>query len=212
VTIGARLICALIIATAAGCGGSGDTSAVPVSGSVPPTISGSPPTSATAGSAYSFTPTASGPSGSTLSFSIKNSPSWASFSSTNGQLSGTPASGNVGTYANIVISVSDGSASASLSSFTITVAPPPTGGSAALSWTVPTTNTDGSALIDLAGFYVYYGTSATSMSQTVQVGSPTATSYTVTGLAAGTWYFSVSAYTTGGLQSGASSTVSKTIS
>jgi hypothetical protein len=88
---------------------------------VPPTISGSPPTQVQAGQSYAFTPTASGPAGSTLSFSVQNLPSWASFNATNGQLSGTPTAGNVGSYPGIVMSVSDGSASASLPAFAITV-------------------------------------------------------------------------------------------
>lgn len=85
----------------------------------PPTISGAPTTTATVGIAYSFTPTASDPDGGTLTFSIVNRPSWATFNSATGRLSGTPAA--VGTFANIGISVSDGSASASLPAFTITV-------------------------------------------------------------------------------------------
>ena len=88
-----------------------------------PTISGTPATAVVAGNGYSFTPSASGPSGMTLSFSVQNKPSWASFSIATGQLSGTPAAANVGSYSGIVISVSDGSASASLPSFAITVSP-----------------------------------------------------------------------------------------
>jgi hypothetical protein len=87
----------------------------------PPAISGTPATSVTAGAAYSFTPTASDPAGNTLTFTIANPPSWAVFNSATGQLSGTPAATNVGTYAGIVISTSDGSSSASLPSFAITV-------------------------------------------------------------------------------------------
>ena len=86
-----------------------------------PTISGSPPTSVVAGSTYSFTPSTTDPSGKTLSFSITNKPSWASFSTSTGQLSGTPSSSNVGTTSGIVISVTDGTNSASLPSFSIAV-------------------------------------------------------------------------------------------
>ena len=86
-----------------------------------PTISGTPPSTAAAGTAYSFTPTASDPDGNTLTFAIANRPSWATFSSTTGRLTGTPTSTNVGTFSNIVISVSDGAASASLPAFAITV-------------------------------------------------------------------------------------------
>jgi hypothetical protein len=101
------------------------TIAVSAPANLPPTISGAPATTATAGVAYSFTPTASDPDGGTLTFAIANRPSWAAFNSATGRLSGTPAAANVGTFANIAISVSDGSASASLPSFAIAVAAPP---------------------------------------------------------------------------------------
>jgi hypothetical protein len=86
-----------------------------------PTISGTPPTSAIVSTSYSFTPTASDPDGNTLSFTIANRPSWATFSASTGRLTGTPASTNVGSFSNIVISVSDGATSASLPAFTISV-------------------------------------------------------------------------------------------
>jgi hypothetical protein len=86
-----------------------------------PTISGTPPTSVTAGTAYSFTPTASDPDQNTLGYSIQNRPAWAAFNTSTGRLSGTPTSANVGTFGNIVITASDGNASASLAPFSITV-------------------------------------------------------------------------------------------
>src|SRR4029077_14332328 len=92
---------------------------------MPPTISGSPATSVVAGQSYSFTPTTTDPSGRTLTFSISNKPSWATFNTATGQLSGTPAAANVGTYTNILISVSDGVSNAALPAFAIAVTPPP---------------------------------------------------------------------------------------
>jgi hypothetical protein len=89
-----------------------------------PTITGTPATTVTAGSAYSFTPVGSDPDGNTLTYSIQNLPSWASFSATTGRLSGTPTSANVGTSARITISVTDGTATASLASFTIQIVAP----------------------------------------------------------------------------------------
>jgi hypothetical protein len=86
-----------------------------------PIISGTPSASVTVGSAYSFRPVASDPDGNTLIFSIQNQPSWATFSTTTGRLSGTPTAANVGTSARITITVSDGTATASLPSFTIQV-------------------------------------------------------------------------------------------
>jgi hypothetical protein len=86
-----------------------------------PTISGSPTTSVQVGQSYVFQPSASDPDGDGLTYSIVNKPSWASFSTSTGRLSGTPASSHEGTYSNIVISVSDGRASASLPPFAIVV-------------------------------------------------------------------------------------------
>ncbi len=91
------------------------------SSNTPPTISGTPPTTATAGTLYSFTPTANDANGGTLTFSISNRPSWATFSASNGRLQGTPAAANVGTFADIRISVSDGQDSAQLAPFSIVV-------------------------------------------------------------------------------------------
>lgn len=88
----------------------------------PPTISGTPATSTQTGQLYSFKPTAADPDGQTLRFSILGLPTWATFNTTTGVLSGTPASTQAGTYSNLIISVNDGSLSASLAPFTIAVA------------------------------------------------------------------------------------------
>jgi len=87
----------------------------------PPTLSGIPSSNATQNSAYAFSPLASDLENGTLTFSIVNKPSWASFSSINGALTGTPGSSHVGTYSNIMISVSDGITTTDLSPFSITV-------------------------------------------------------------------------------------------
>ena len=67
----------------------------------PPTITGTPPTSITAGQAYSFRPVGNDPDGNTLRYSIQNQPSWATFSTSTGRLAGTPTTANVGTTASI---------------------------------------------------------------------------------------------------------------
>lgn len=85
----------------------------------PPTISGTPATSVKVGTAYSFTPTAKDPEGKTLTFFISNKPSWATFSTSTGKLSGTPTA--TGTKYGVKIGVSDGNSSVSLPSFTLTV-------------------------------------------------------------------------------------------
>lgn len=177
----------------------------------PPTISGTPSTADVAGTPYTFTPTAGDTDGDALSFSVQNLPSWATFSIATGTVSGTPTTANVGTYASIVISVSDGTSKVSLAPFSISVTQPVSSGTATLSWTAPTTNTDGSALTNLAGYHIYYGTSPSALSTTINVTNPGTTSYSLASLASGTWYFAVNAYTTGGLDSGLSNTSSKTI-
>ena len=88
-----------------------------------PTIGGTPATTIEEDTAYSFTPTASDDDGDTLTFSIVNKPSWASFNTTTGALSGTPVNADVGTTTGIIISVTDGIVATpiSLSSFAIEV-------------------------------------------------------------------------------------------
>jgi hypothetical protein len=176
----------------------------------PPVISGSPATSANVGQSYTFTPTASDPDGNTLAFSVSNLPAWANFNSANGTITGTPAAANVGSYANIVITVNDGRVSANLSAFSINVVGQ-SNGSAVINWTPPTENTDGSALSDLDGFYVVYGRAENLLDQRVDVTNQGLTTYTVSNLASGTWYFAVSAYSASGGTSAVSNVATKTI-
>jgi Putative Ig domain len=175
-------------------------------------ISGTPPASVTAGSAYRFQPSATDSAGRTVSFSVANKPSWATFSIASGLLSGTPTTSQTGTYANITISASDGQSSSALPPFSISVGTTQAAtGSATLEWSDPTKNTNGSALTDLAGIHIYYGTSESAMNHEITVSSTSETSYTISGLAAGTWYFGATAYTTAGMQSALSEVGSKTI-
>jgi hypothetical protein len=180
-----------------------------------PTISGTPPTAATVGTAYTFQPTASDADGDTLAWTIENRPSWLSFNTATGRLSGTPTA--AGTASNIIIRVSDGTASASLNAFSITVAaapttpPPATIGSATLSWQAPTLNTDNTPLTNLAGYRIVYGTDQNALDQTITISSPGTTTYVVDGLTAATWYFAVRAFTSDGAESANSPIGSKTI-
>jgi hypothetical protein len=176
----------------------------------PPTISGTPATSVSVGSTYRFQPTASDPNGGTLAFSITNRPSWATFNTTNGLLTGQPTLANVGAHSNIVIRVSDSTTTVSLPAFAINVAQI-SSGTARLSWTPPTTNTNGTALTNLAGYRIYYGTSATTLTQQIQVANPGVSSYVVSDLTRGTYYFTVRAYNTAGAESVSSNQASKTI-
>jgi len=176
------------------------------------TISGTPSVSVTEGKTYSFQPSAKDSVGKTLSYSVSNKPSWATFSIATGLLTGTPTA--TGTFANIVVSASDGTATGTLPAFSITVVTPTpvTGnGSATLAWTDPTLNTNGSSLTNLAGVHLFYGQSQTSMTNEITVPSTSENSYTVSGLSSGTWYFAATAYTTTGVQSAQSAIGTKTI-
>ncbi|HEY0938829.1 MAG TPA: putative Ig domain-containing protein [Steroidobacter sp.] len=174
-----------------------------------PVISGVPATTVTAGSNYNFLPNASDANGDSLTFSVQNAPSWANFDTSTGRLYGMPSSADTGTYANIVISVRDGVHTVSLPSFTITVTSPSTG-SATLSWMPPTENTDGTQLTNLAGYRVLYGRNSASLDQVREVGS-NMSSYTITGLTSGTWYFAVKAFNSAGVESDVSNTGTKNI-
>lgn len=173
-----------------------------------PTVTGTPATTGSVGVAYSFAPVGSDANGDVLAYSITNKPSWATFNTATGSLTGVP--GTAGSYAGIVITVSDGTASAALPAFSITISA--AAGTATLSWTAPTQNTDGSLLTDLTGYTIYYGTSSTNLSNSISVNSPGTTSYTVTGLTSGvTYYFAISALNSVGVASALSGVGSKTI-
>jgi hypothetical protein len=90
-----------------------------------PTIAGVPAPSVTEGQTYSFAPAAADPDGDVMAFSIQNRPVWATFSPSSGRLYGTPGSTHVGSYSNIVISVSDGVASTALPAFAVQVTEAP---------------------------------------------------------------------------------------
>jgi hypothetical protein len=177
-----------------------------------PVISGSPAASVIAGQAYSFQPTASDPENQTLTFSIASSPSWATFNSTTGRLSGTPTSANVGSYTGIVISVSDGTNTVPLPAFSITVtAAGTTTGSATLRWTPPTLNEDGTPIENLAGYRVYYGTSTGNLNQVLNIAGAGVTSAVIQNLTPATWYFALKAYNAANVESSFSNIASKTI-
>ena len=140
-------------------------------------------------------------------------PAWANFNSITGRLSGTPGTGSVGTYGNIVISVNDGTASASLPAFSIQVqAAPVQTGSLTLQWTAPVTRADGTplSLADIDGYRIYYGPSANNYPNLLEVSDGTAQSATITDLPVGTYYIVMTTYDVGGLESAHSSMVTKT--
>jgi hypothetical protein len=179
-----------------------------------PSISGAPAASVDEGDLYLFEPSANDPDGDSLTFSIQNRPAWASFDSRNGRLSGTPGTGDAGTYDNILISVSDGSETASLSQFSISVnSTAPNLGSATLSWSAPVSRADGSALTmgEIAGYTLYYGTTEGDYRNSVDISEANTTSATVSDLPEGTYYFVVTARDITGLESGYSDVATRQV-
>jgi hypothetical protein len=176
---------------------------------IAPAISGTPATAAMLGAAYSFTPSATDVNSDTLTFSIQNKPSWATFNAATGQLVGTPDS--AGIAANVVISVSDGKATTKLTPFAITVsAGAGSHGSALVSWNAPTVKADGSVLTDLAGYHVYYGADPGNLTRADVEGASNLT-YTASNLAPGIYYFTVTAYNSAGLESAQPAVISTVI-
>ncbi len=87
-----------------------------------PTISGTPDTTVVQDQLYSFTPIgADVDAGTTLVYSIANKPSWATFSTTTGALTGTPGNADVGSTSGIVITLTSGGDTVSLPAFNLAV-------------------------------------------------------------------------------------------
>jgi hypothetical protein len=178
---------------------------------VAPTITGTPVQTGKVGTPYTFTPAATDANRDTLTFSVDNKPSWATFNTATGQLAGTPTAAT--TFSNIVIRVSDGKATAALPAFAIVVSPVSTGlpGSVTVSWLPPTQNVDGSTVTSLAGYRVRYGKSPTALSTVVTVPNAGVVNSLIQGLAPGVWYFTVTAFTSEGAESEDSAVVSANI-
>ncbi len=172
-----------------------------------PVISGTPPTAAVVGQPYSFQPTAHDSYGLQIGFSVYNKPAWLTLNTATGQLSGTPGPTDVGTYSQIVESVTDGYVRGTLQAFNLTVtaaagSTPAQSATASvnLQWQPPTENTNSSALTNLAGYHIYYGTSAQALNESVTVANPGIASYVVENLTPGTWYFAVAGYNSSGME------------
>lgn len=180
--------------------GDGSPSNEPPPANRQPGLSGEPPANAMLGKIYSFTPSASDPDGDSLTFGVTNLPTWASFDPDTGNLRGVPSTQHVGMHAGIVIDVSDGQETVSLAAFDINVVATASG-SLSLSWTPPTTSADGSVLDDLDGYRVRWGTQSGDLPNIVDVGNASVSRVVVDELAAGNYFFSVSATDVAGNES-----------
>jgi Putative Ig domain len=179
----------------------------------PPVISGTPPSTAAVGAAYTWTPSLSDANNDPLTLSLSGKPAWASFDSKTGRVYGTPSASYAGTTTSSTLSVSDGKTTTT-KSFTITVGAAGGGGtvgSVTLNWSPPTHNTDGSTLTNIAGYRVVYGKSAGALTSTVQIANPGISSYVIDNLASGTWYFALKVYTSSGTESALTNVASKSI-
>jgi Putative Ig domain len=177
---------------------------------LPPVISGTPPTSVMQEQAYEFLPVASDPEGATLAFSVANAPGWAKFDATSGHIYGVPGAGDVGTYAGVVISASDGTNVVDLPAFDVEVLAVAMG-SATVSWVAPTQNVDGTPLVDLAGYKVFYGQAPGDFAHALSVPNAGITSLVIENLVPATWYFTVKSVNGAGMESDFSDVASKTI-
>jgi len=163
-------------------------------------ISGAPDRTARVNDTYSFTPQVTAQPSANLRFSISNRPSWASFNTATGVLSGVPGIANSGVHGGIVIGVSDGYTQASLPAFEIIVTDGSTR-SVTLNWQAPTELVDGSPLTDLAGFRVHYGRVSADYEGVIELDAGLS-SFVIEGLERGvTWYFSATAYRSNGMES-----------
>jgi hypothetical protein len=170
----------------------------------PPSISGAAPTEATVGEDYSFKPVATDPDGDPISFSATGVPTWLTFDSASGRISGRPAAADVASYTGIRITVSDGKAEASLRIAKLNVVQASasgSAGSATLEWEAPMVNADGSPLTDLVGYNIRFGKSPGVLDHLVEVRNPGITTYVVDDLAPATWYFAISSVNSEGMES-----------
>ena len=135
-------------------------------------------------------------------------PSWAGFDSLTGELSGIPSQIDIGNYANIIISVTDGSLTSSLPAFSVDVVD--TGNfSVTISWTPPSQNTDGTSLTNLTAYKIYYGLTEGHYPNDILIDNPGITTYFVANLVPNTYYFVATAISSNGAESTYSNVVIK---
>ncbi len=178
-----------------------------------PVISGEPATSVTTIESYDFQPVASDADGDKLEFSISGKPAWASFDTATGRLSGTPGIDDVGTYSNIVISVTDGADEIALGTFSIQVNEYVQLGSLSLSWSAPDMRSDGTPLAveEINGYRIHYGEYDGEYTESVTIANGKTESVTLTDIPVGNYYVAMTAYDVDGRESSHSASVFKAV-
>jgi hypothetical protein len=78
-------------------------------------------------------------------------------------------------------------------------------------WVAPKTQANGAAIGPLTGYRIYYGTTSGKYSASLFVSGSTAVAGTISNLATGKWYFTVSAVDTSGHESNLGYEMSKSL-
>ena len=196
--------------------------AAPASNNSPPSIAIDAVADAEVGVAFDYQPAVRDLESDTLRFTAVNLPSWAIFDSANGHISGTPGPNDEGLYESISITVADATHEVVTAPFSITVnsaadtqdapvAEESGSGVASLQWEVPPSKVSGEPLDDLVGYRILYGRSSSDLDHSVMVQDPATTSYQVSGLTSGLWYFSVVAVNANGLEGPPTTLATKSI-
>jgi putative Ig domain-containing protein/fibronectin type III domain protein len=189
------------------------TAATPATVDVPAISKNAPPSiviaeiaDAQVGVTFAYQPETQDPESDTLRFTAVNLPPWASLDPTNGYISGTPGPNDAGLYESISITVADATHLVVTAPFSIAVNPAVDpalesgSGVASLQWELPPSKVSGEPLDDLIGYRILYGRSSSDLDQSVMVPDPATTSYQISNLASGVWYFAVVAVNANGLE------------
>ena len=191
-------------------GAGGSVSPLDIGANRPPKISGVPPDTVRAGAGYTFAPVVTDPDNDRLSFSVSGLPSWATFDSQTGRISGTPDVNDIGIYPGVRLAVFDGKTTVALPTYGIYVVATALG-AATLNWQPPSERSDGSPLLDLAGYKVYWSTDPADFVNSITIQNPGLTTYMIEHLTPGTWYFVATAFDAVGVESEFSNVGSKVI-
>ena len=83
--------------------------------------------------------------------------------------------------------------------------------STVLQWSMPSTRSDGISIAqsDLAGYRIYMGSTESTLQLISTIENPQTLTFTVSDLAAGSYYFAVSTYDKNGLESSLSNTIKR---
>jgi hypothetical protein len=195
--------------------------AAALSNNAPPSIVIAEVADAQVGAAFDYQPVAKDPESDKLRFTSTNLPTWASFDPASGRISGTPGPNDAGLYESISITVADATHEVVTAPFSIAVneaenpAPEPAlesgNGVASLQWEVPPSKVSGEPLDDLAGYRILYGRNSSDLDRSVMIPDPSTTSYQVSGLTTGIWYFAVVAVSANGFEGPPTTLASKSI-